>query len=286
MEAGPKKARQSHNNKVPPDAPRRNLSSFVMFANARRKELKEQYPDRPYPKIQSDISFEWDKLDDEGKSPWKRAMVADKERYKKEMELYRKYGPGWVWVMGHHMRQDLGLTDEDCTKLEFIPSALGPGVSYEPAQREQGADYENFSNLRRAISEVATRESQTRSPRTEFSTVYTPHPTHTRTASSPQLGRDISYINTISHYGFPTPVSLYGETETTRVSARNNAEELYQTRTQLDNPGIEEDGCPVSYFDEQLYYHNCITENILSPTVFDGFGFEIPWANTYQWEHE
>ncbi|KAK6335474.1 High mobility group protein 20A [Orbilia brochopaga] len=127
----PKKTRQAHNNKVPPDAPRRNLSSFVMFANVRRKELKERFPDRSFPDIQSDISNEWAKMDDDSKTPWKQAMTDDKERYKREMELYRKHGPHWVWVVGHKMRLGLGLTDEDCTQLQWDASAeprgdLGP----------------------------------------------------------------------------------------------------------------------------------------------------------------
>ncbi|KAJ6259004.1 hypothetical protein Dda_5900 [Drechslerella dactyloides] len=118
-ESLPKKARQAHNNKVPPDAPRRNLSSFVMFAN-------------------SDISSEWAKMNDDSKTPWKRAMTDDKERYKREMELYRKHGPHWVWVVGHKMRLELGLTDEDCTQLKWdslTESRSDPGRSPEVAQK-------------------------------------------------------------------------------------------------------------------------------------------------------
>ncbi|KAF3081188.1 hypothetical protein TWF569_009388 [Orbilia oligospora] len=196
-EIGVKKSRQSHNNKVPPDAPRRNLSSFVIFANTRRKELKALYPDRPYPAIQSDISVEWEKMNDEGKEHWKKLMALDKERYKREMELYRKYGSNWVWVVGHQKRKELGLTVEDFGIASSLSMSAQPIVS----SSQNAGDY----NLN-----------------TEFYGI---------PASSPSGGRDIS----------------------------DNGS---QSMGDLAILGLVD---------------------VFSPTVFDGFGLDMPWSETCEW---
>ncbi|KAK6363757.1 High mobility group protein 20A [Orbilia blumenaviensis] len=165
-DSGTKKSRQSHNNKVPPNAPRRNLSSFVIFANERRKELKELHPDRPYPAIQSDISAEWEKMDDNNKKKWRDAMEADKERYKMEMELYRKHGPGWAWVVGYQRRKELGLTTEDCTKVvEFISSTTSLEHD-EPLESLEGRnipedEYTAQNNSQRQTKETIHHEYST-----------------------------------------------------------------------------------------------------------------------------
>ncbi|KAF3272961.1 hypothetical protein TWF970_009856 [Orbilia oligospora] len=196
-EIGVKKSRQSHNNKVPPDAPRRNLSSFVIFANTRRKELKALYPDRPYPAIQSDISVEWEKMNDEGKEHWKKLMALDKERYKREMELYRKYGSNWVWVVGHQKRKELGLTVEDFGIASSLSMSAQPIIS----SSQNAGDY----NLN-----------------TEFYGI---------SASSPPGGRDIS----------------------------DNGS---QSMGDLAILGLVD---------------------VFSPTVFDGFGLDMPWSETCEW---
>ncbi|KAK6539717.1 hypothetical protein TWF694_009918 [Orbilia ellipsospora] len=290
-EVGTKKARQSHNNKVPPDAPRRNLSSFVIFANSRRKELKEQYPDRAYPQIQSDISYEWEKLDSDGKEPWKKAMTDDKERYKKEMELYRKYGPGWVWVVGHKMRQDLGLTDEDCTQLQFPSSVEAYSSSLRPSRSH--SRNENNRSLRR------TRENPVAAPHDSRS--FEPSSSERIDPSSQTDNTHPSYFELPVRVSRPEelleyddtliPMSAHGSENTTpsvMTIAMSNSIIMTPRRSQIRNERNTDTCATPAYGDEIFPQGRDI--DIFSPTVFDGFGLETPWADPdpdidhYEWD--
>ncbi|EPS43985.1 hypothetical protein H072_2009 [Dactylellina haptotyla CBS 200.50] len=273
-----KKMRQSHNNKVPPDAPRRNLSSFVMFANSRRKELKEQYPDRAYPQIQSDISYEWERLGEEDKQRWKKAMMVDKERYRKEMELYRKYGPGWVWVIGHKMRQDLGLTDEDCTQLEFQNSILSCDASPRSGRSKSASQEDRVSKKKEGQIRHIYGDSEVRNPKTHCIPETLSSSTHARSTFSQYQPRPI----------FPENAIDYGEisaSRSTRGNARAHSDvisDLFVPPTRCDHTTDGKYSYAEASFEEELFPQGYKVE-IFSPTVFDGFGLETPWVDTHEW---
>ncbi|KAK6515591.1 High mobility group [Arthrobotrys conoides] len=250
-EIGAKKSRQSHNNKVPPDAPRRNLSSFVIFANTRRKELKALYPDRPYPAIQSDISVEWEKMDDEGKEPWKKLMALDKERYKREMELYRKYGSNWVWVVGHQKRKELGLTVEDCTKFEFLSSTGEQGGNSRSPQSRSDPEDGRFTEKTRhhndQILDVRHDDSQA-------SIIEIPSPFSIPGQSVVPSNYNMGNCNSNTQfYGIPA------------LSPGGGGDILDNSSQGLGDLGF------LGLVD------------VFSPTVFDGFGLDIPWSETCEW---
>src|SRR5436190_8700618 len=130
----PKKARVSHHNKVLPEAPRRNLSSFVMFANHRRTVLKEMQKTLTYPELQTAISAEWKSFSQKDKEQWIRLVESDKARYRNEMKLYKRYGSMWVWVVGAQMRTKLGLEGGWCDNADFA-SPLGCTTRFESPSR-------------------------------------------------------------------------------------------------------------------------------------------------------
>ncbi|KAF3190519.1 hypothetical protein TWF225_002264 [Orbilia oligospora] len=250
-EIGVKKSRQSHNNKVPPDAPRRNLSSFVIFANTRRKELKALYPDRPYPAIQSDISVEWEKMNDEGKEHWKKLMALDKERYKREMELYRKYGSNWVWVVGHQKRKELGLTVEDCTKFEFLPSTKEQGRNLRLPQSRTDPEDRRFTEKKRHHNDQVQDVRQNDN-----------HANIVGIASSLSMSAQpiVSSSQNTGDYNLNT--GFYGIPASSPSGGRDISDNGSQSMGDLAILGLVD---------------------VFSPTVFDGFGLDMPWSETCEW---
>ncbi|EWC48468.1 hypothetical protein DRE_02237 [Drechslerella stenobrocha 248] len=257
----PKKVRQSHNNKVPPDAPRRNLSSFVMFANARRKEIKERFPGRSFPDIQSDISGEWAQMDDDSKRPWITAMTVDKERYKREMGLYRKHGPHWVWVVGHRMRQDLGLTDEDCTELNWGASAIS----------DLGVDVDTRAGGRIPRSSTSLDDGLilTRNYDTERDLRQGTRPRR-ESCRDNFLGTELSCTNSPREFAIEAP------------SSKPPQPSSPQTHGPIQHGGSEH-GSQVP-FDRSWDAEWPRVQNeveIFSPSVFDSFGLDSEWVDNY-----
>ncbi|KAF3918538.1 hypothetical protein ABW21_db0208191 [Orbilia brochopaga] len=262
----PKKTRQAHNNKVPPDAPRRNLSSFVMFANVRRKELKERFPDLSFPEIQSVISDEWAKMDDDNKNPWKQAMTDDKERYKREMELYRKYGPHWVWVVGHKMRLGLGLTDEDCTQLRWdVPSAprSDPGVSSRLPQSRNELD-----------GKLDSRGSS-------YGLGGSGEPL-TGSTSSVIPRHDSSSAELLAPGPFLDP-QIYAEAVSAAKPSRSKSLDIPNRNQHDDNQSATQD--ELSYGWSPEWPHGLPSGETPCPSyIIDwGFGFDPEWQDSYPW---
>ncbi|KAK6356507.1 High mobility group [Orbilia javanica] len=251
-EIGVKKSRQAHNNKVPPDAPRRNLSSFVIFANTRRKELKALYPDRPYPVIQSDISVEWEQMDDDSKEPWRKLMALDKERYKREMELYRKYGSNWVWVVGHLKRKELGLTVEDCTKFEFSSPMEEQGESSKPPQNRIDLEGGRFAKKKRHNDQASDLRPDGHQASSAGSSSLHSMPAQLTASSSHSME---SYGENVHFYGIPA-ASLHENQETLDSS--------YQNLGDMALLGLV-DSFPTAFFD---------------------FSLDMSWNEAYGWNDQ
>ncbi|KAK6495411.1 hypothetical protein TWF481_003434 [Arthrobotrys musiformis] len=251
-ETGVKKTRQSHNKKVPPDAPRRNLSSFVIFANARRIELKELYPERPYPAIQSDISREWEQMDEKARAPWKKEMEIDQERYRHEMELYRKYRSGWVWVVGDQRRKELGLTIEDCTKIEFPSSTEGQGGSLRPPQSRINPE-RSVKRKKHTDEQAAGIRQDNREPGLVETPVPAVAPAQPATSSSHSTN---DCYSDMQFYEIPDPSFPEGDDI-------------------LDNGLL--DG------DDMSFYSGLGLVRIAPPPAFVGYGVDPAWSDPYAW---
>jgi hypothetical protein len=70
------------------NAPKRGMSGFMFFSNARRPELKAENPEWAFGEFGKAIGAEWQQLSDSDKAPYQKKADKDKIRYEKEMENY------------------------------------------------------------------------------------------------------------------------------------------------------------------------------------------------------
>ena len=73
------------------DKPKRNLNSYIMFCKEKRPDFKLNYPNKNAKEITKLLAVEWKRVkkeDVEDYERYKNLAARDKERYKKEMEIY------------------------------------------------------------------------------------------------------------------------------------------------------------------------------------------------------
>ena len=78
-----------------PDAPKRGMSAFLFFSNAKRAEvtaeLKAANPDlKGVAEVGKRLGEMWKELSDEAKQPYNEQAAADKERYEREQAAYNE----------------------------------------------------------------------------------------------------------------------------------------------------------------------------------------------------
>ncbi len=71
------------------DAPKAALSGYMFFANEQRSIIKAEHPEWSLTEITSDMGRRWRELSEDDKVPYQEKNAIDKERYKKEMEVYK-----------------------------------------------------------------------------------------------------------------------------------------------------------------------------------------------------
>jgi len=81
----PKKKKKKKND---PNRPKRGMSSFMFFANAKRTEVRAAHPDMKITDIGKKLSEMWKVISSEEKKKYEDKQAQDKERYKKQMETY------------------------------------------------------------------------------------------------------------------------------------------------------------------------------------------------------
>lgn len=75
--------------KKDPDAPKRNQSSFFLYSNATRNDVKAANPNARFGEIAQIISRHFKALPEEERAYWDEKAAQDKERYQREMAAYR-----------------------------------------------------------------------------------------------------------------------------------------------------------------------------------------------------
>lgn len=73
-----------------PNAPKRGSSAYILYSNSRREALKKEQPSLDHKQIISTLSKEWNGLSESAKAPHVKQAEADKARYNKEKEIYKK----------------------------------------------------------------------------------------------------------------------------------------------------------------------------------------------------
>lgn len=84
---GPRKKKKK--KKKDPNAPKRNQSSFFLYSNATRNDVKTANPEAKFGQIAQIISRHFKALPDEERAYWDQKAAEDKERYQREMAIYR-----------------------------------------------------------------------------------------------------------------------------------------------------------------------------------------------------
>lgn len=76
------------------NAPKKNLTSFLIYSNANRDKFKEKNPDLSFTDLAKLIGQQFKSLSEEEKKKWDAKAKKDKERYQQEMKEYeRKKAP-------------------------------------------------------------------------------------------------------------------------------------------------------------------------------------------------
>jgi upstream-binding transcription factor len=71
-----------------PNKPKRGMSSFMYFANAKRNEVRQAHPELKITEVGKRLGVMWNELDDAAKKPYIDLAEADKNRYRDEMKTY------------------------------------------------------------------------------------------------------------------------------------------------------------------------------------------------------
>jgi hypothetical protein len=84
----PKKKTKAKKKKDP-NAPKRNQSSFFLYSNATRNDVKAANPSAKFGEIAQIISRHFKALPEEERAYWDEKAAQDKIRYQREMEVYK-----------------------------------------------------------------------------------------------------------------------------------------------------------------------------------------------------
>ncbi|KAL7537065.1 hypothetical protein ACHAXR_011457 [Thalassiosira sp. AJA248-18] len=91
-EASPSKASdggdKKSKEKKDPNAPKKNLSAYILYSNATRSDVRVANPDAQFGDIARLLSANFKSLTSEERAPWDEKATSDKARYQKEMADY------------------------------------------------------------------------------------------------------------------------------------------------------------------------------------------------------
>lgn len=88
-DGGGRRRKKKKKKKKDPNAPKRNQSSFFLYSNATRNDVKEANPEAKFGEIAQIISRHFKALPAEERAYWDEKAAQDKERYQREMAAYR-----------------------------------------------------------------------------------------------------------------------------------------------------------------------------------------------------
>lgn len=83
-----KKQQKKKKQKKDKNAPKGGLSSYIIFSNEMRQQIKEENPTLSLTDISKSIGAKWRDMTAEDKLPFEEKSKLDKERYKSEMQRY------------------------------------------------------------------------------------------------------------------------------------------------------------------------------------------------------
>jgi len=84
------KRRKKSTRKRDKDAPKRGQSSYIIFAQSIREDVRKKHPDATFGDISKIIGAKWSKVPDSKRAKFEALAAEDKKRYEREMKAYRK----------------------------------------------------------------------------------------------------------------------------------------------------------------------------------------------------
>jgi len=82
--------RKAKKKKKDPNAPKKAMSSFMLFSNAIRAQVKEENPGLTFGDTAKHIGKRFRELLQEEKTSWEEKASQDKQRFKREEAIYRQ----------------------------------------------------------------------------------------------------------------------------------------------------------------------------------------------------
>lgn len=124
--------------KIPrdPNAPKRNLSAYLLYQNAMRDTFKAQHPTMTFGELSKHTSYMYTQIiSPEEKQKWTRLAEEDRVRYENELAVYNP--PKGFDANGKYV---MPVVRKNCKK-ERDPNApkrnLSPYLLYQNAMRDQ-----------------------------------------------------------------------------------------------------------------------------------------------------
>jgi len=87
------KRKKGKKAKKDPNRPKRAMSSFMFFANDRRKDLRKEFPELKITEIGKKLGLLWKTLTPDDKKKYDGEALKDQERYQKAMQTYTPPSP-------------------------------------------------------------------------------------------------------------------------------------------------------------------------------------------------
>ncbi|KAI7833298.1 high mobility group box domain-containing protein [Kickxella alabastrina] len=81
-------AKKAKRSKKDPNAPKRALSAYMYFSQAKRKSVKDENPDATFGNIGKLLGEKWKAMSDREKIPFMKQAEDDKKRYEAEKASY------------------------------------------------------------------------------------------------------------------------------------------------------------------------------------------------------
>lgn len=73
-----------------PNKPKKNKNGYMFYCQEKRADVKAEHPGIDGKDLVKHLSKKWNTMSDNEKAPYQLKASQDKERYKKEMEVYNK----------------------------------------------------------------------------------------------------------------------------------------------------------------------------------------------------
>eukprot|EP01060_Flectonema_neradi_P030154 TRINITY_DN430_c2_g1_i1.p1 TRINITY_DN430_c2_g1~~TRINITY_DN430_c2_g1_i1.p1 ORF type:complete len:194 (+),score=79.58 TRINITY_DN430_c2_g1_i1:48-629(+) len=138
--------------------PKRSLSAFMVFANEKRAEVKEENPEMKLGEISKEIGKMWNELDDDDKTPYQEKAAVLKEEYLEKLE---------EWKENHVSESDDSSDDGKKKKKKKTKKKKDPNAPKRPAtayfiwlSRSRASIVEEYDLKGKPASQVAKKAGE------------------------------------------------------------------------------------------------------------------------------